>query len=131
MARITVVNDYPEFLNVMQELVEAAGGHEFRGFDGTRTSYAEIAATAPDVLIIDLRLSGDGLSGWDVLALARADDAMRDVPIIVCSADIGQVRQRAADFERIGNIHVRLKPFDPGEMVELIGRLARDRTTRP
>lgn len=125
MARITVVNDYPEFLSVMQDLVEAAGDHEFRGFDGTATSYAEIAATAPDVLIIDLRLGGDGLSGWDVLALARADDAMRDVPIIICSADIGQVRQRAADFERIGNIHVRLKPFDSEEMVELIRRLAR------
>jgi DNA-binding NtrC family response regulator len=129
VARITVVNDSPEFLSVVQQLVAVAGGHEFRGFDGAETSYAEIAATAPDVLIIDLRLGGDGLSGWDVLALARADDAMRDVPIIICSADIGQVRQRAADFERIGNIHVRLKPFDWEEMVELIRRLARDEET--
>lgn len=126
MARITVVNDYPEFLAVMEELVARAGDHQFRGFDGAAASYAEIAATTPDVLIIDLRLGGDGLTGWDVLALARADDAMRDVPIIVCSADMGQVRQRTADFERIGNIHVRLKPFDSEEMVELIGRLASD-----
>jgi CheY-like chemotaxis protein len=124
VARITVVNDYPEFLAVMQELVERAGDHEFHGFDGAESTYEEIAATAPDVLVIDLRLTNDVLTGWDVLALARADDALRDVPIIVCSADIGQVRQRAADFERIGNIHVRLKPFDTAEMIELIRHLA-------
>lgn len=130
MARITVVNDYPEFLAVMQELVARAGDHAFFGFDGAQSTYEEIAATAPDVLVVDLRLTNDVLTGWDVLALARADDALRDVPIIVCSADIGQVRQRADDFERIGNIHVRQKPFDTGEMIDLINELAsQGRTT--
>lgn len=124
VARITVVNDYPEFLRVMEELIDRAGEHEFHGFDGAESTYAQIAATAPDLMIIDLRLANDGLSGWDILTLARADDALRDIPIIVCSADIAQVRQRAAEFERIGNIHVRLKPFDPSEMVLLISRLA-------
>jgi CheY-like chemotaxis protein len=130
MARITVVNDYPEFLEIMEELVAHQGGHEFIGFDGNETSYAEIAATRPDVLIIDLRLSMEGLSGWDVLALARADDDMHDVPIIVCSADIDQARRRAHEFETIGDIHVRLKPFDSTEMVELIDRLADGRKPR-
>jgi DNA-binding NtrC family response regulator len=124
MARITVVDDYPEFLSLMHDLVTQQGGHDFVGFDGAETSYAEIAGTRPDVLVIDLRLAADGLSGWDVLALARSDDAMRDVPIIVCSADISQVRRRTKEFEQIGNIHVRIKPFDTDEMVELIDRLA-------
>jgi DNA-binding NtrC family response regulator len=124
MARVTVVNDYPEFLEVMESLVSGQGGHEYRGFDGTQTTFDEIARTVPEVLIIDLRLVADGMSGWDILALARSDDAMRDVPIIVCSADIAQARQRAAEFERIGNIHVREKPFDVEEMLGLIDRLA-------
>jgi CheY-like chemotaxis protein len=123
MARVTVVDDYPDFLEVMESLVHGQGGHEYRGFDGSETSYDEIVATNPDVLIIDLRLLADGMSGWDVLALARADEAMREVPIIVCSADIAQARQRAAEFERIGNIHVREKPFDAEEMLALIDRL--------
>jgi CheY-like chemotaxis protein len=126
MARITVVNDSPEFLEIMEELVAVQGGHEFIGFDGAESSYAEISATKPDVLIIDLRLAMDGLSGWDVLALARADDSLRDVPVIVVSADIDQVRRRALEFERVGNIHVRTKPFDSNEMIELIDRLALD-----
>jgi DNA-binding NtrC family response regulator len=129
MARITVVNDYPEFLAIMQELVTREGGHEFVGFDGAEASFAQIAASSPDVLIIDLRLAADGLSGWDVLALARSDDGMREVPIIVCSADVVQVRQRAVEFERIGNIHVRVKPFDSEEMVALIDRLVSSRAT--
>lgn len=125
MARITVVNDYPEFLEIMQELVAHQGGHEFQGFDGDETRFAEIVATRPDVLIIDLRLSVEGgLSGWDVLTLARAHDALRNVPVIVCSADVEQVRRRGEEFERIGDIHVRIKPFDSDEMVELIDRLA-------
>jgi CheY-like chemotaxis protein len=130
VARVTVVNDYPDFLEVMETLVRGEGGHEYRGFDGTQTSYDEIVGTNPDVLIIDLRLLADGMSGWDVLALARADEAMREVPIIVCSADIAQARQRAAEFERIGNIHVREKPFDADEMLRLIDRLAAARVPR-
>lgn len=125
MARVTVVNDYPEFLTIMEELVAREGGHEFCGFDGAETTFEQIAATNPDVLIIDLRMLVDGMSGWDVLALARSDDAMRDVPIIICSADIAQTRQRAEEFKRIGNIHVRFKPFDGAEMVDLIDQLSR------
>jgi DNA-binding NtrC family response regulator len=127
MARVTVVNDYPEFLTIMEELVAREGGHDFCGFDGAETTYQEIASTHPDVLIIDLRMLVDGMSGWDVLALARSDDALRDVPVIICSADMAQLRQRKEDLERIGNIHVRFKPFDSDEMIELIGRLAGQR----
>lgn len=129
MARVTVVNDYQEFLDVMRDLLAERGGHEFVGFDADVTTFEQIVRTDPEVLIIDLRLAMDGLSGWDVLTLARADDRLRNVPIIVCSADIAQVRQRAAEFREIGNIHVREKPFDADEMLDLIESLARDGTT--
>lgn len=126
MARVTVVNDYQEFLDVMRDLLAERGGHQFAGFHGEATTFEQIVDTHPDVLIIDLRLDVTGLTGWDVLTLARADRRMRQVPIIVCSADVAQVRQRAAEFREIGDIHVREKPFDADEMLDLIDRLASD-----
>jgi two-component system, chemotaxis family, chemotaxis protein CheY len=129
VARVTVVNDYQEFLDIMRDLLAERGGHEFTGFDGDKTTFEQIAQTDPEVLIIDLRLNVDGLTGWDVLTLARAHDRMRAVPVIVCSADVAQVRQRAVEFKEIGNIHVREKPFDADEMLDLIDHLATNGST--
>lgn len=97
---MTVVDDYQEFLDVMRDLLAECGGHEFIGFHGDKTTLEQIVQTNPEVLIIDLRLALDGLTGWDVLTLARADDRMRAVPVIVCSADVAQVRQRAVESRK-------------------------------
>ena len=126
---MTVVDDYQEFLDVMRDLLAERGGHEFIGFHGDKTTLEQIVQTNPEVLIIDLRLALDGLTGWDVLTLARADDPMRAVPVIVCSADVAQVRQRAVEFKEIGNTHVREKPFDADEMLDLIHHLATNGST--
>ena len=39
MARVTVVNDYQEFLDIMRDLLAERGGHEFTGFDGDKTTF--------------------------------------------------------------------------------------------
>lgn len=114
MARVTVVDDYQEFLDVMRDLLLAErGGHQFSSFEAVATTFEQIVDTRPEVVIVDLRLDGHGLAGWDVPTLTRAHDRMRKVPFIVCSADVAQLRRRAAGFEEIRNIHVRKKPFAP------------------
>jgi DNA-binding response OmpR family regulator len=90
-------------------------------FDGEKTSVAEIAAADPDLVIVDLLLGG--ASGWDIVALTRADERLADRPILVCSADVSALRDKTDELARIGNVHVLEKPFSIDQITELVERL--------
>jgi DNA-binding response OmpR family regulator len=119
--RISVVNDNPEFLELMTDILDGDGGYEVMTFEDPTTSVDDLAASNPDVVIVDLLLGG--ASGWEIVALSRADDRLATVPIILCSADVAGLRDRADDFERIGDIHVLPKPFGIDELMQLVERV--------
>lgn len=119
--RITVVNDNPEFLELMAAVLDEDEGYAVTKFDGDATTIDEIAASDPQLLIIDLLLGGQ--SGWEIVTLARSHGALADVPIIVCSADVTSLRNRAPELNEIGNVHVLPKPFGLDEVTELVDRL--------
>lgn len=73
LRRVTVINDSPEFLELMGDFLE---GERFAAslIDGDGISSLEpIRAADPELLIVDLRLQGAEISGWDILQAARAD----------------------------------------------------------
>jgi DNA-binding NtrC family response regulator len=120
MARITVVNDYPAFLETMYTILDGMEGHEVAGFEGEETTLEQLVESAPELLIVDLRIAGEDIKGWDILVLARTDPALRDVPLIVCSTDIKTLHERAAEFSRIGNVYALEKPFDVEHVTALV-----------
>ena len=119
--RISVVNDNPEFLELMADILDGDGGYQVTTFEDPTTSVDDLAASDPELVIVDLLLGG--ASGWEIVALSRADERLSGLPIIVCSADVAALRDRADDFERIGDIHVLPKPFGIDELMELVERL--------
>ncbi len=71
---ITVVNDNPDFLDLMQALLEEDSGYDVTTIDGDVLRDLEpIRRIQPDLLVIDLRQRQDGLAGWDILLALRAD----------------------------------------------------------
>ena len=124
MARITVINDSSEFLAVMDELIGAMG-HHMTGFHALHAALDDVVATMPELLILDLRLEDErqAISGWELLALARAHPTLRSVPVMLCTGDTDEVERRAAELEQIANVHVRPKPFAIHEMTDLIDAL--------
>lgn len=119
--RVTVVNDNPQFLELMSAILDEDAGYEVSLFNGEATSIDEIARSAPDLVIVDLLLGG--ASGWEIVTLARADERLAGVPVVVCSADVTGLRERAGELERIGDVHVLAKPFGIDEVTELVERL--------
>ena len=124
--RISVINDNPDFLELMAAILDEDAGYEVTLFNGEQTTIAEIADSNPELIIVDLLLGG--ASGWEIVALTRADDRLSHLPILVCSADVTALRERADELIQIGNVHILEKPFgidQVTEMVEgLIGRSA-------
>jgi CheY-like chemotaxis protein len=119
--RICVVNDNPDFLELMSAILDEDAGYDVTLFDGERMGIAELAGSRPDLVIVDLLLGG--ASGWEIVTLTRADDRLADVPIIVCSADVVGLRERAPELERIGNVHLLTKPFTIDEITGLVESL--------
>ena len=124
--RISVVNDNPEFLELMSAILAEDAGYDVWLFDGEQTSVDEIAASDPELLIVDLLLGG--VSGWEIVALARAHPRLARVPVLICSADVAALRDRAEELERIGDVHVLRKPFGVDELTDAVSGLV-DRKT--
>lgn len=119
--RISVLNDNAEFLELMTAILDEDAGYAVSVFSGEDTSIDQLSESDPDLIIIDLLLGG--ASGWEIVTLARADRRLAGVAIIVCSADVNGLRTRAAELERIGNVHLMAKPFGIEEMTSLVENL--------
>lgn len=88
--RITVIDDSPEIRDVLSD---ALGGESVEvTLLAAVSSLDEVAASQPDVLMVDLRLGTDHLPGWHVVRGVRSHPQLLDVPVIVCSAALDQMR---------------------------------------
>jgi DNA-binding response OmpR family regulator len=119
--RISVLNDNADFLELMSAILDEDAGYAVSVFSGEDTSIDQLSESEPDLVIVDLLLGG--ASGWEIVTLARAHQGLAGVPIIVCSADVNGLRARAAELERIGNVHLLPKPFGIEEMTSLVEEL--------
>src|SRR5687767_1468074 len=119
--RITVLNDNAEFLELMSAILDDDAGYDVTTFREAATSVHDLVESRPDLIIVDLLLGG--ASGREIVALSRADERLTDVPIVICSADVASLRDRSDELERIGNLHMLVKPFGIDELTELVERL--------
>jgi two-component system, chemotaxis family, chemotaxis protein CheY len=126
MARITVVNDTPDFLELVHEILEG-DRYETILIDGDRPDAFElIRASSPDLLMIDLRMGSEGLSGWDLVQKVREDRAFDGLPVLVCSADLRGMEAIKADMAASHHVATLAKPFAIDELIEAIDGLLAD-----
>jgi CheY-like chemotaxis protein len=129
--RIVVVNDSPEFLETVREIL-ADAGYEVTAHHGDDLTADAIAALRPDLVIVDLVLRRRSLrdqlaAGWDLLVLIRAHAQLTSVPIIVCSADTRQLRQREGELQQVAATYVLPKPFSIDQLEAVVRSALEDR----
>lgn len=123
MARITVVNDNPDFLELIGDILED-DRYETTLIDGDREGALErIRASAPDVLMIDLRLGSEGLHGWKIAQQVRHDPMLEGTPILLCSGDIPALHEVENDLDDRYTVVTLTKPFAVDDFLALIDRL--------
>ena len=122
--RITVINDNPEFLELMDALLEKNAGYDVATIDGdTITDIEPIRASRPDLLVIDLRLRRDGMAGWDILLAVRGDAELAQLPIILCTGDLEGLKEHAEAITEDPMVATLQLPFHVEELEELVRRL--------
>jgi CheY-like chemotaxis protein len=121
--RVTVVNDSPEFLELMQDLLQDAT-YPATLIDGARDNALELVeASRPDVLIIDLRMGDDELHGLRLLHQARERSTLQRIPTLVCTADRWALETLEPELETMERVAVLAKPFSITELYAAIDSL--------
>jgi DNA-binding response OmpR family regulator len=113
---IVVVNDSPEFLELMAELLHSED-YVATVIDGDRDNALDLVRAAePDGLIIDLR-QGDGrLHGMDVIREVRRDPELSELPTLICSGDTRALAELADELVTLRRVAVIEKPFNIDEL---------------
>ena len=123
MARVTVVNDNPEFLELMREVLEDER-YDTTTIDGLRDDALDaVRSSRPELVILDLRLSSDGLLGWDLAREIRRDQQFEDLPVLLCSADLQALRDVEGELAGQRAVEVLAKPFGIDELTAVVDRL--------
>ena len=118
--RIAVLDNEPVYLDVIQDLLQDEG-FEVVTLADLRAGYAFVQQQHPDLVIVDLLQQREPL-GLALLAALRQDPQLRQLPVVVASADERTLRARAEQFRAAG-CAVLSKPFDVEDLLRLIRQL--------
>jgi two-component system, NtrC family, nitrogen regulation response regulator GlnG len=115
--RVWLVDDDTSIRWVLERALKN-GGMAPKAFDAAEPALAALRNDTPDVLITDIRMSGQ--SGLDLLR--RVHDAHPELPVIVMTAysDLGS----AISAYESGAFEYLAKPFDIDHAVDLVKRAA-------
>jgi len=125
-ARIMVVNDTQEILELFREILEDEGYqvhlHAFAVRD-----LAEIVRVAPDLLILDFVMTEEK-SGWQLLQKLKMRPATAALPVVVCTGALRQVEELEGHLKAMG-VEVVLKPFHIEGLLGAVRRALAGRDT--
>jgi CheY-like chemotaxis protein len=116
-ARVLVIEDEANNLDVAQRIIRAAGHEALVAMDG-QTGLDVARAERPDAILVDLLLPR--IDGWTVTRTLRGEPWAARIPIIAVSAlAMQQDRQRAIDA---GCDDFVSKPYAPAELRAVLAR---------
>jgi CheY-like chemotaxis protein len=114
-ARILIVDDYPDALDIWALYLRALGYQVLTAADGA-AAIAQAEQERPELIVLDLELPG--ISGFEVARRLRHDERTRHIPLIAAT---GYSHERQLEMAReAGFDRVLVKPVAPEELVEAI-----------
>lgn len=109
---IVIVDDNPNNLQVLSGILQQAGFKARPALSG-EIALRAIAASAPDLVLLDIRMPG--MDGYETCRRLKADAATHDIPVIFISA-LTETSDKLAAF-RAGGVDYVSKPFQSEEVL--------------
>jgi CheY-like chemotaxis protein len=115
--RILVADDDPVILRLLQVNFNLEG-YEVHTATRGEEALEKAKEHLPDIILLDVMMPG--VDGWEVCRRLKEDHATAAIPVIFLSAR-AQDQDRRRGFE-LGVVAYVTKPFDPGELIEVVQR---------
>jgi two-component system response regulator VicR len=117
--RILCIEDEPEMIDLIRLILERKG-FEVLGAVGGQEGLGAIRREKPDLVLLDLMMPD--IDGWEVYRQMKADEEIRDIPVVVVTA-------KAQSIDKVLGLHIAkvddyvTKPFGPGDLLEAVDRV--------
>lgn len=118
MARILVINDTQEILELFRTILEDEMGHEVI-LDSYKPHMLEVIKGLKPNLIISDHVFGEEKVGFQLLQRLKMDRVTASIPTIICSAAIKDLKE-IEGFLTAKNVGVIYKPFEVDELIDLV-----------
>ncbi|MDI6696184.1 MAG: response regulator [Anaerolineales bacterium] len=121
--RVVYIEDEPEMIDLVR-LILSRKHYEVIGANGGREGLDAIRKMLPDAVLLDLMMPD--MDGWDVYQQLKADEATRNIPVIVVTA-------KAQNIDKVLGLHIAKvddyisKPFSPKELVDSLEKVLKGR----
>ncbi|MGQ0505366.1 MAG: response regulator [Myxococcaceae bacterium] len=112
---VLVVDDDPDILEALSEILEAEGYEVVRARNG-QEALTRLDSTPPALILLDLMMPV--MDGWEFAQRMRQQPAVASIPIIVLSAD-RNVGTKARDLGAVGHLP---KPFELNDLLDMVHR---------
>ncbi|GAB4449357.1 MAG: hypothetical protein Kow00120_19590 [Anaerolineae bacterium] len=119
MTRVVCIEDESEMIDLVK-LILSRRGFKVTGAMGGREGLEAIAREKPDLVLLDLMMPD--MDGWEVYQQMKANESMRDIPVIVVTA-------KAQSIDKVLGLHIAkvddyiTKPFGPQELLSSVERI--------
>ncbi|MDP3186705.1 MAG: response regulator [Anaerolineales bacterium] len=113
---VLCIEDEAEMIDLIR-LILGRRGFEVKGANGGLEGLEMIRKEKPDLVLLDLMMPD--MDGWEVYQQMKADEATRDIPVIVVTA-------KAQSIDKVLGLHIAkvddyiAKPFSPQELLASI-----------
>jgi DNA-binding response OmpR family regulator len=106
---IAIANHAPVFIQLLDEVLTDVGFETVQLRQGSG-AHAEIKKRRPDLIILDTWLESRE-AGWMLFEVLRLDRETKEIPVLICSSDLDEIKKRAATLEGHSRVGVLIKPF--------------------
>jgi len=117
--RVLCIEDHPEMIELIR-LILGRQGFDVDGAEGGRVGLQAMQENPPDLVLLDLMMPD--MDGWEVYRQIKANDQLRDIPVIAVTA-------KAQGIDRVLGLHIAgmddfiTKPFGPKDLVASVERV--------
>ena len=125
-AKILLVDDEMDMLELMAYNLGAQGHQILTAVTGL-DALNKARRFLPDLIVLDLML--EGIDGFSVCEILRAQPSTGQVPVLVVTALGGQIARLNA--LSVGADDFLSKPFSPQELVRRVGEILNAHAARP
>lgn len=123
--RILCIEDEPEMIDLIR-LILSRRGFEVLGAAGGVEGIKMAREMLPDLVLLDLMMPD--MDGWEVYQQMKADDSMREIPVIVVTA-------KAQNIDKVLGLHIAkvddyiAKPFGPQELMDSVEKIFKKKSS--